>query len=178
MAFEEKTIDSEIVYDGPIFKIRKHRIEAVGGKIATRDVLEHNGGAVMLGIKDDGHILLVRQYRKPLERMVLELPAGKIDDGEEPGATAARELREETGYTPAKVEHLLTYTPTCGYSAEKLYIYICTELTKGETDFDETEDLDTLEYTADELIDMIMKGEIEDGKTIAGVLFARQAGLI
>lgn len=178
MAFEEKTLSSEIVYEGPIFTIRKHEVECVNGKTSYRDVLEHSGGSVMLGVKDDGHILMVKQYRKPLERMVLELPAGKIDPNEEPIAAAGRELREETGYTPAEVKHMVTYTPTCGYSAEKLHIYLCTGLTEGETDFDETEDLDTYEYTADELIEMILKGEIEDGKTIIGILFARQAGLI
>ncbi len=178
MAFEEKTIKSEIVYEGRIFKIRKHEVECVNGKIGYRDVLEHSGGAVMLGIKDDGNILMVKQYRKPLERVVLELPAGKIDPGEDPLTTARRELREETGYIPSEVKHLVTYTPTCGYSAEKLHIYLCTGLTAGETDFDDTEDIDTYEYSADVLIDMILNGEIEDGKTIIGILFARQAGII
>lgn len=178
MAFVEKTISSEIAYEGPIFKIRKHKVECVNGKTSYRDILEHSGGSVILGVKDDGSILMVKQYRKALDRVVLELPAGKIDPGEDPLVTAARELKEETGYTASEVKPLIAFTPTCGYSAEKLYIYCCIGLTPGETNFDDTEDLDTYEYKADELIDMVMRGEIEDGKTIIGLLFARQAGII
>ena len=177
MAFVEKTISSEIVYDGPIFKVRKHQVESVNGP-AVRDVVEHNGGAIMLAVTDEGKILMERQFRKPLEKVILELPAGKIDPGEDPAVCAARELEEETGYKATSVRHLVTYYPTCGYSAEALYIYICKNLVKGERHLDPTEDLDVLEYDAEELIEMIMNGEICDSKTIIGVLYARQAGEI
>lgn len=178
MASNERTIRSEIVYEGKIFNIRQHLVELEDGKQSTRDVLEHNGASVIIAIKDNGNILLVKQYRKALERFMYELPAGRIDPGETPQDAAARELREETGYTASSIEHLLDYIPACGYSSEKLHIYVCRGLIPGETDFDETEDLDTLEYSAEELMEMILNGRIEDGKTMAGLLYARQAGVI
>lgn len=177
MAFIEDTLSSEIVYQGPIFKIRKHHVNTVAGE-SERDVLEHNGGAVMIAITDEGKILMEKQFRKPLEKVILELPAGKIDPGEEPVHAAHRELAEETGYRIGNIKHLVTYTPTCGYSNEYLYIYVCRDLVPGETNMDDTESLDLVEYTADELIDMIMSNEIIDSKTIIGILFARQAGEI
>ncbi len=109
---------------------------------------------------------------------MLELPAGKIDGDEDPMDTALRELKEETGYRAGSIRHLTTISPSCGYTTELLYIYLCKDLTPGETHFDDTEDLDLYEYTADELVDRIMKGEIQDAKTIVGVLFARTAGEI
>lgn len=178
MAFREETLESKVIYDGPIFRIRKDKVTAVGGKTAYRDILEHNGGAVILAVQEDGKILMVKQFRKALEREVLELPAGKIDGNEDPMDTATRELQEETGYTAKNIRHLTTITPSCGYTTELLYIYFCTDLTPGETHFDDTEDLDLYEYTADELVRMILDGSIQDAKTIAGILYARTAGLI
>jgi len=177
MIFEEKTISSEIVYNGPVFKVRKHKVETIGGE-SVRDIVEHSGGSIMVAVTDEGKVLAVRQYRKALEKAFTELPAGKADPGEEPEVTAARELAEETGYTASSVKHLCSFYPTCGYSNEHLHIFICKGLVKGETHWDRTECMDIIEYDADELIDLIMKGEIEDSKTIIGLLFARQAGEI
>lgn len=178
MAFEEKTIESEIVYSGPVFKIRKHKVNAVGGRVTYRDIIEHNGGSVMVALTESGKVLMVRQFRKSMERVMLELPAGKIDPGEDAGAAAVRELKEETGYTAGRVEHLITINPSCGYTTELLRIYLCTDLTPGETSFDETEDLDLVEVDADELYGMVMAGELVDAKTVIGVLYARAAGRI
>lgn len=178
MTFEEKTISSRIVYEGPVFKVRQHEVECYGGRTAKRDVVEHTGGAIMVAVTDEGKILMEKQFRKALEAVLLELPAGKADPGEDPTTTAARELAEETGYTAGSVKHLISYYPTCGYSSELLHIYICRDLTAGETNWDDTECIELHEYDADELIDMIMRGEIRDSKTIIGLLYARQAGEI
>lgn len=177
MIFEEKTISSEIVYEGPVFKVRKHKVETVGG-MSVRDIVEHSGGSILVAITDNGKVLMERQYRKAFEKALLELPAGKADPGETPEATASREFREETGYTAGSIKHLLTFYPTCGYSAETLHIYICRDLTPGETHWDESECIELLEFDPDELIGMIMRNEIRDAKTIIGLLFARQAGEI
>ena len=177
MVFEEKTISSRLVYEGPVFKVRSHVVESVGGE-AVRDIVEHNGGAIMVAVTDEGKILMERQYRKALESAFLELPAGKSDPGEDPVVTATREFTEETGYTAGSVKHLISFYPTCGYSSEHLHVFLCRDLTPGETHWDDTECIELLEYDADELVGMIMSGEIEDSKTIIGVLYARMAGEI
>ena len=175
MVFEEKTISSEIVYEGPVFRVRKHEVETINGS-SIRDIVEHSGGSIMVAVTDEGKVLMVRQYRKAFEKALLELPAGKRDPGEDPLVTAARELREETGYTAASVKPLVSFYPTCGYSSEDLYIFICRGLTPGKTEWDDSECLDILEFEVDELMDMIMRNEIKDSKTIIGLLYARQAG--
>lgn len=177
MIFEEKTISSEIVYEGPVFNVRKHKVVTPGGE-SWRDIIEHSGGAIMVAVTDEGKVIVERQYRKALEQGFIELPAGKADPGEEPLITASRELAEETGYIASSVKHLVSFYPTCGYSNEHLHIYICRGLVKGETHWDRDECIEIMEYDVDELIDLIMKGKIEDGKTIIGILFARQAGEI
>ena len=177
MAFEEKTISSEVVYEGPVFKVRKHTVKTVSGQ-SYRDVVEHSGGAIMVAIDSEGRILMEKQYRKALEMEFMELPAGKADPGEEPEITAVRELAEETGYRAGDVRHLISFYPTCGYSNEHLHIYICKELTRGEKHLDKDECIDLEWIDSEELIARIMKGEIQDSKTIIGVLAARQAGEI
>ena len=160
MSYEEKTISSEIVYEGPVFRVRKHIVDTVGGE-SVRDIVEHSGGAIMVAVSDDGKIL-----------------AGKADPGEEPVVTATRELAEETGYHAADVRHLISFYPTCGYSNEHLHIYICKDLTKGEKHLDRDECIDLEWIDADRIIELIAEGEIQDAKTIIGILFARQAGEI
>ena len=177
MAFEEKTISSEVVYEGPVFKVRKHKVKTVGGE-SVRDIVEHTGGSIMVAVRDDGKILLEKQYRKALESDFVELPAGKADPGEEPVVTATRELAEETGYYAGDVRHLISFYPTCGYSNEHLHIYICKDLTKGEKHLDRDECIDLEWVDPDEIIARISSGEIQDSKTIIGILFARQAGEI
>ena len=177
MAFEEKTKSSKIIYEGPVFKIRQHVVETVAGE-SIRDVVEHVGGGIIVAVTNEGKILMEKQYRKALEQVLLELPAGKADPNEDPELTAVRELAEETGYKAGSVKHLVSYYPTCGYSNELLHIYVCRDLVPGETHLDPTECIDVVEFDADELVDMIMRGEIRDSKTIIGVLFARQAGEI
>ena len=169
MTFEEKTIKSERIYEGKIINLRKDKVVVLHGT-SEREIVEHNGGAVLAAVTPEGKLVMVRQYRKPAGRVMLEVPAGKIDPGEKPEVTAARELKEETGYTAGKVEYLMDFYPSVGYSEEVLYLYLCTDLTPGETNFDENEAIDIEEYEIDELCGMVMKGEIHDAKTIIAIL--------
>ena len=172
MTFEEKTLESERIYEGKILNLRKDTVTVETGT-SVREIVEHNGGAVIVPVTDDGKIIMVKQYRKPAKRVMLEVPAGKIDPGEDHYTTAIRELKEETGYTADNVRFLTKMYPSVGYSEELLYIYMVTGLTPGETDPDENEAIDVVEIPLDELHKMIMEGKIEDAKTIAGVMMVK-----
>ncbi len=174
MIFEEKTLESEMIYEGNILNLRRDLVAIKNGGTAYREIIEHNGAAVMVPVTDEGKIVLVRQYRKPLERAVLEIPAGKIEPGEEPLDAARRELREETGYTADEVEHIITFYPTVAYCREELHMFLCRGLRAGETDFDEGESIEVCEYDPEILKQMVRRGEIQDGKTIIAVLMLGQ----
>lgn len=173
MTFEEKTLKSERIYEGAIINLRKDTVTVMNGT-SQREIIEHNGGAVLAAITDEGKMVMVRQYRKPAGRLMLEAPAGKIDPGEAAERTAVRELKEETGYTAQNVKLLMSFYPSVGYSEEKLYLYLCTGLTEGETNFDENEAIDIELYEIDELYEMVMAGKIEDGKTIIAILTVKK----
>ena len=172
MIFEEKKIDSERIYEGAILNVRRDTVTAVKGQ-AYREIIEHNGGAVIAALTEDRKLVMVRQYRKPADKVMLEVPAGKIDPGEKPIEAAVRELKEETGYAASKVEFLTEFYPSVGYSEEKLYLYLCTGLTPGETCFDENEAIDIEEIELDKLFKMAMSGELDDAKTIIAILMVK-----
>ena len=172
MTFEEKTLKSERIYEGAIINLRKDKVTVEHGT-SYREIVEHNGGAVLAALTADGKMVMVRQYRKPAERVMLEAPAGKIDPGEDPMHAAIRELKEETGYTAGNVKFLTRFYPSVGYSQEILYLYLCTELTPGETCFDENEAIDLEEMEVETLYRMVMDGRIEDAKTIIAILMVR-----
>lgn len=169
MTFEERTIKSEKIYEGAIINLRRDKVTVQGGT-SYREIIEHNGGAVIAALTEDKKLVMVRQYRKPAGRVMLEVPAGKIDPGEKPLEAAVRELREETGYTASHIEFLNQFYPSVGYSEEMLYLYLCTGLTPGETSFDENEAIDIEEIELDKLFKMAMSGEIEDAKTLIAIL--------
>ncbi len=169
MTFEEKTIETEMLYRGSVLNLRKDKVTVQNG-VSYREIIEHNGGAVIAAVTDEGKMVMVRQYRKPANRVVFEVPAGKIDPGEEPLATAARELKEETGYTADNIEFITSFYPTVGYSEEQLYLFLASGLTAGETSFDENEAIDLEEVEITMLHDMVMKGEIHDAKSMIAIL--------
>ena len=174
MTFKEETLDSQLIYEGAIMNVRKDTVTVRDGKTSFREIVEHNGGAAVVALKENGDVVMVKQFRKPFERDVLEIPAGKIEKGEDPKETVIRELKEETGYTADNVELLCKFAPSVGYTTEVLYIYKATGLTPGETDFDPQESLDTVEYPLSEVVDMIKEGKIIDGKTMVGILLTNQ----
>ena len=172
MTFEEKTLKSEMIYEGAIINLRKDKVTVEHGT-SYREIVEHNGGAVLAAVTPEGKMVMVRQYRKAAERVMLEAPAGKIDKGEDPVQAAVRELKEETGYTAGKVTFLTQFYPSVGYSEEILYLYLCTDLIPGETNFDENEALDIEEMDIDTLYRMAMDGDIEDAKTAIAIFMVK-----
>ncbi len=173
MTFEEKTISTERIYEGTILNLRKDKVTVANG-VSYREIVEHRGGAVIAAVKEDGTMIMVKQFRKPAERVMLEVPAGKIEAGEtDAEKTALRELKEETGYSAEHIRLLTRMYPSVGYAEEVLYIYLCTGLTAGETDFDDNEAIDIEEYPIDELYQMVMDGRIEDGKSQVAILMVK-----
>lgn len=172
MIFEEKMISSEYKYKGKVLNLRVDKVTAPCGE-ATREIVEHNGGVGLLALTDEGKVVLVRQFRYAAGEVVLEIPAGKLEEGENSMEAAIRELKEETGYSAAKIQYLFSYYCGIGYSEELLHSYLFTGLTPGETHFDEDEALETVEYTPDEMIEMVMNGEICDSKTIIAAYYLK-----
>ncbi len=173
MIFKEETLESEYVFKGRLINVRRDKVTSVNGT-SMRELVEHPGGVVMVALKPDGKVVMEKQFRKPIEGVMFELPAGKLDEGEKPEAAAARELKEETGYTAGNIRYLTRSYTSCGYSNEVLYAYLCTDLTAGETDFDENEALDTEEHDIDELVNMVMSGEINDAKTQIALMIVKR----
>jgi len=162
-----KTISSREVYSGRIFRITEdHAIDPDGFEI-RRDIVQHSGSAVMMAVDGRGRILLVRQYRLPARAYLWELPAGRLDPGETPLKAARRELAEETGYRARRWTKLLSFFPSPGYVAEKMTVYVATELTEGKATPMGDERIESRWFTARELDEWIQKGKIVDGKMIA-----------
>ena len=172
MTFEEKTIDSEMIYEGSILNVRRDTVTAVNGKPAKREIIEHSGGVTLAAVTNEGKLVLVRQYRHAAGKVVLESPAGRIEPNEDPKLTALRELKEETGYTAENIEYVCTFYSSIGYSEEKIHLFYAWGLAPGETDFDDTEAIITEEYDVFQLKEMVLAGEIEDSKTIAAIMVA------
>jgi ADP-ribose pyrophosphatase len=174
MGFFEKPIERKKLYSGRIVDVRLDTAELQNGKRVFREVVEHPGGVAIVPVLDDMRVLLVRQYRYPMGQELLEIPAGKLERGEEPIDCAMRELSEETGYTAGKLTYLGATYPSPGFCEEILHIYLATELTPGVSHPDEDEFLEIVEYRLDELVDMILKNDLPDSKTILGVLKAEK----
>lgn len=173
MTFEEKTISSEIIYDGVVFRVRKDKVVVKDGSTSYREIIDHNGGAVVIPIKDNGNIVLIKQFRKAMEKDMIELPAGKVEKGELPSTTVERELKEETGYSAEEIKLISEFNPSVGYANETLYIYIATGLTEGNTNFDPHEDIEIFDVPLKTAEEMVINGEITDGKTVAGILLTK-----
>ncbi len=169
MNLTEKTVKQNVVFEGKIIRVRCDDAELPDGKPCKREVVDHAGGASVLYVRE-GKVLLVRQFRYPYMEETLEIPAGKLNPGEDPAQTAARELAEETGWQPASVEHMFTIYPTPGYSAEKIYIYRAHGVREGQVHPDEDEFVTAAFYPVDEVLSMIERGEIKDAKTIIAVM--------
>lgn len=178
MEFKEKTLDSQMMYDGRIIKVYKDNVELADGKKSFREVVRHSGGVIILAFKDEDTILLVKQYRYPIGETVLELPAGKLEKGEDPFEAAKRELEEETGYCANKWTDLGYINTSPGFSDEKLYLYLAQDLEYTHCHPDEGEIIQAFEYKYDDVLKMIDNGEINDAKTICGLMRANMKRII
>ncbi len=169
MEFNEKTVSSKPIYDGKIIKLREDEVTLPNGMTALREVVSHSGGSAVLCEKD-GKILLVKQFRYPYKEEILEIPAGKINKGEDPSKTAIRELEEEGGIKAEKVNLIFKVYPTPGYTNEIIYIYKAEGLTVTRQNLDKDEFLSSNWYDKEQLKTMINNGEIVDGKTLIALL--------
>ena len=168
----ETTTGAERVFEGRIFAIDRFFVNTPAGQPATRDVMRHPGGAVVVAVNDDQDVLMVKQFRRAVDQVMYELPAGKLEYGEDPAVCAARELEEETGYKPGSLELLTSMKTSPAISDETLHIYLATDLTQGEQHLDENEFVEVSREPLEVLIEQIFTGEITDSKTIVGLLMA------
>lgn len=166
MVFEEKSISSEKVFEGHVIDVRVDMVEMPDGRTAFRDIVDHPGGVGVLAITNDNKIILVKQYRKPIEKAIYEIPAGKLDKGEAPIECGRRELEEETGYKAREFVSLGYMYPTPGFANETTHMFLAKDLYRGELHPDEDEFLDVETFDIDKVKEMILSNEINDAKTI------------
>ena len=168
MELTEKTVKQNVIYDGKIIRVRVDDATLPNGKPCKREIVDHPGGACVLYVKEN-KVLLVKQFRYAYGEAIYEIPAGKLNEGEDPMVSAIRELEEEAGLKAKSVKHLFTFYPTPGYTNEKIYVYYAEEVTEGRVHLDEGAFLNSEYLPLSEVVEMIEKGEIRDAKTIIAV---------
>jgi len=169
----EKKITSRLVFKGKILKLFFDRVRLPNGSVATREKVSHPGAVAVVPVTENGEIILVKQYRYPLGKILVEIPAGKLDSNEPPEVCAARELHEETGIVGGKLTELLTIYASPGFSDEKMYIYLATEFVQKDNNPDHDEFLYIFKEKINICLKMINEGSITDAKSIIGILCAR-----
>lgn len=167
----ETTLESRLVYEGHFLKVSRDRIRLPDGRESAREFIRHPGAVMIVPLLDDGRLLLERQYRYPMERVMLEFPAGKLDPGEDKLACAQRELLEETGYRAAEWAHAGVLHNAIAYSDEGIEIFFARGLVAGERQLDEGEFLDLVTHTPAELDQLAARGQLTDAKTLIGMLW-------
>ena len=169
MKLEEKTVKKNYIYHGRIINVRNDDAELPNGKPCRREVVEHPGGVAIVGLTEDNEILLVRQFRYPYKETIYEIPAGKLEKGEDIKAAGIREFSEECGATAEIFEPFGEVYPSPGYCGEIIRLFYAKNITFGQQHLDEDEFLDVIKMPIKEVVSKIMSGEIKDAKTIAGV---------
>lgn len=165
--FEEKTIQSEVKYKGRIISLQIDEVELPNGKTSNREIVKHPGAVAVIAVTKDMKIILVEQYRKALERSIIEIPAGKIEIDEVPEITALRELEEETGYTTDKLQYIQSFATSPGFADEIIHLYFAKNIEKLEqpVGLDEDEFVELLHVSLSEMEEMVKKQQIYDAKT-------------
>jgi ADP-ribose pyrophosphatase len=164
-----KIINSQKVFKGRVFNVTVDTVRE-GEVTYQREVVHHHGSAVIVPVFDDGTVVLVRQYRHPAVRYLLEVPAGTLANGERPETGAARELQEELGLVAARLEKLSEFFVSPGFCEEKMWVYLATELSEGKQLLDDDEVLEIVRLPIADALEMITSGEIQDAKTIIGLM--------
>ncbi len=173
----EKTLASQLIYEGRAVKLRVDTVQMPSGRETAREIVEHEDCVAIIAIDAENNVLLVNQFRKPIEKELLEIPAGGIDSGEDAVAAVRRELQEETGYLPGKVEKLGGFYSAPGYCTEYLYLYLATDLTPSQLYAEDTENIRLIRVPVSQIPELITSGRICDAKSIAGLLtFLEQKG--
>ncbi len=168
----EKTLSSELVYNGKIMEVFRDEIELPNGHKSVREVVKKPNAIGVIALTDENKIIMVKQYRYAVGEALWEIPAGKIDDGEDPDECAKRELEEETGYVAESWESLGFIYVSAGFTNEKIYLYLATDLTFKKQNLDEGEFLECKEFSTDNIFEMIDEGKINDAKTLCALMRA------
>lgn len=169
----EKFLNSKVVFEGNLLNVFADKVELPNGKVASREYIKHPGAVAVVPITQEGNIVLVRQYRYPIGNVLLEVPAGKLDKGEEPDICALRELEEETGYVAKSIKKIASIYTTPGFTDEVIHLYIAENLTLSNPHPDEDEFLDVEIYSKEEIKTMIADGRINDAKSMLALLLAK-----
>lgn len=174
--FEEKTLSSERIYEGKIISLKVDEVSLPNGHTSKRELIEHPGAVAILAITPEKKIILVEQYRKALERSIIEVPAGKLEKGESPEITAMRELEEETGYSADSLELIQSFSTSPGFADEVIHLFLANGLKKSESGavLDDDEFVELMEVTIEEAEEMMKDNRIFDAKTAFAVLWAKQ----
>ena len=173
----EKTLSSEQVYDGRAIKLRVDTVEKPSGKTTTREIVEHSDCVAVVPLDTKDNVLMVRQFRKAIDKNLLEIPAGGVEPDEQPIACVRRELQEEIGYLPNKIDKLGGFYAAPGYCTEYLHLYLATKLVSSKLEAEDTEDIEVVRVPLSKIPDLINAGEICDAKSIAGLLRVISLGL-
>lgn len=167
----EKTISSKRIHEGKIINLRVDEVLLPNNKTSTREIIEHNGAVAMIAVNEKKQLLMVKQYRKAVEKVLIEIPAGKLELNENPEECAIRELIEETGYKPNRITKMLDISTSPGFCTEIIHIYLAEDLEDAYLQCDDDEFIEVIKINIDEAVAMIKNGEITDSKTIVGLLY-------
>lgn len=178
MHLQEKTVGTEPIFDGKIIKVQRDQAELENGAVVTRELVIHPGGVCIVPVNENGEVYLVKQFRYPFREVLTEVPAGKLEFGENHRDAGLRELKEETGAECENFEYLGVMYPSVAYLTEKIHMYLATGLKFDKQSLDEDEFLDVMKVKLSDAVDMVLNGEIKDGKTQTALLLAaRKLGI-
>ncbi len=174
----EQTLRTTEIYKGKIIDLQLDEVELPNGKTSQRELVKHPGAVAVIPLTSEGRLVLVRQYRKALDKIIVEIPAGKLEENEERISCAKRELEEETGYAAKELRFVASFYTSPGFANEIIHLYLAEQLTNGEANTDEDEFLDVVEVTLDEAEQMVKEQSIHDAKTMYAVQYLRMRELV